>query len=94
MCDVDLIELVFDIKKSCINHRGVCDGCAYKYVSELICNLKGLDFDDLKEIAKVYESQGFSDPINRNFESELHLIKKTLEELCVNVDIYINGRKK
>lgn len=91
MFAIDLITLVYDIKKSCIQHHGLCDRCPYKYVSGLFCNLKGVEYDELKKVAKVYESKGFSNPINRNFESDLHVIKKTLDELCVSVDIYING---
>lgn len=91
MFTIDLITLVYDIKKTCLQQHGLCDGCPYKYASGLICNLKGLDYNELKELAKVYESLGFANPINRNFETDLQVIKKILEELCVSVDIYLNG---
>lgn len=92
MYSIDFITLIYDIKKTCIKHHGLCAECPYKYVSGLICNLKGVDDSELKEVAKVYESQGFSNPINRNFEADLYEIEKRIDDLYERVDVYINGR--
>lgn len=105
---VDFVTLVHDVKECCAFRKGICKNCPYEYMPAPVCSLKFLAERDLQEIVSVCESRegvlkcdkfrgkliAHNPDINRNFEADLWTIKKSIDDLYKNVDIYINGRKK
>lgn len=97
---VDFIALVHDVKECCAIRKGFCKNCPYEYMPAPVCGLKFLAESDLQEILSVLKCDKFrgkliahNSDINRDFEVELLTIKKSIDVLCKNVDVYINGRK-
>ena len=95
---IDFEKLVKDIAECCALYHGKCHECPYRYVSLYTCRLQYIDTDELELLRKISKSRGNlsaqNSAINRDFERELHVIKKSISELCKYIDVFINGGKK
>lgn len=96
---IDFEKLVKDIKECCNSiYYGKCDKCPYKHMSLYVCRLQYVDTDEMEALHKISEFRGNlcgqNLVVNRDFEADLHEIKKRIDELCKRVDAYNTWRNK